>query len=255
MTHTKHNYTIGIDLGDKVHETCTINSQGEIIERSSVLNTKDDLLRFSSANTGATLIMEAGCHSPWISRLFSEKGHKVIVANPRKLRAIYESDNKNDQRDAEMLARIGRFDRKLLYGIDHKSEAHQRALKIIDARDVLVSARVKLINSVRGSLKSLGIFLQSGWSDAFARKATEFLEAKDYELVAPLLEMIAELTERIKAQDKRIEAMIEDDYPVAKKLMDIPGVGPITALSFVLIIGSPDRFDKAREVGPYLGLP
>ena len=255
MTHTKHNYTIGIDLGDKAHETCTINSQGEIIERSSVVNTKDDLLRFSSANPGAILIMEAGCHSPWISRLFCEKGHKVIVANPRKLRAIYESDNKNDQRDAEMLARIGRFDRKLLYGIDHKSEVHQRALKIIDVRDVLVSARVKLINSVRGSLKSLGIFLQSGWSsDAFARKATEFLEAKDYELVAPLLEMIAELTERIKAQDKRIEAMIEDDYPVAKQLMSIPGVGPITALSFVLIIGSPDRFDKAREVGPYLGL-
>ena len=48
--------------------------------------------------------------------------------------------------------------------------------------------------------------------------------------------------------------MIEDDYPVAKQLMSIPGVGPITALSFVLIIGSPDRFDKAREVGPYLGL-
>ena len=255
MKHTKHNYTIGIDLGDKAHETCTINTEGEIMERSSVLNTKDDLLRFSSENKGAILIMEAGCHSPWISRLFTGQGHKVIVANPRKLRAIYESDNKNDRRDAEMLARIGRFDRKLLYGIDHKSETHQRALKIIDARDVLVSARVKLINSVRGSLKSLGIFLNSGWnSDAFARKATEFLEEKDYALVAPLLEMIAKLTKRIKVQDKRIDSLIEKDYPIAQKLMTIPGVGPITALAFVLIIGSPDRFVKAREVGPYLGL-
>ena len=126
---------------------------------------------------------------------------------------------------------------------------------MIDARDVLVSARVKLINSVRGSLKSLGIFLQSGWSsESFARKATEFLEEKDYALVAPLLEMIAELTKRIKAQDKRIHALIENDYPIAQKLMTIPGVGPITALSFVLIIGSPERFAKAREVGPYLGL-
>ena len=186
MTHTKHNYTIGIDLGDKSHETCTINPQGEIVERSSLLNTKEERLSFSAANQGATIIMEAGCHSPWISRLLENQRHKVIVANPRKLRAIYESDNKNDQRDAEMLARIGRFDRKLLYGIDHKSEEHQRALKIIDARDVLVSARVKWIHSVRGSLKSLGIFLGSGWSsDCFARKATEFLEAKDYELVAP----------------------------------------------------------------------
>jgi len=255
MNHTKHNYTIGIDLGDKSHETCTINPEGEIVERGSLLNNKDDLLRFSCDNQGATIIMEAGCHSPWISRLFTQQSHKVIVANPRKLRAIYESDHKNDQRDAEMLARIGRFDRKLLYGIDHKSEEHQRALKIIDARDVLVSARVKLINSVRGSLKSLGIILQSRWSsDAFARKAAEFLEDEDYALVAPLLETIADLTERIKAEDKRIDAMIDKDYPAAQKLMSIPGVGPITALSFVLIIGSPDRFDKAREVGPYLGL-
>lgn len=255
MKHIKSTHTIGIDLGDKAHETCTLNTEGEIIERSTVLNNRENLIAFSRANRGSTLIMEAGCHSPWISRLFTENGHKVIVANPRKLRAIYEADNKNDQRDAEMLARIGRFDRKLLYGIDHKSEVHQRALKIIDARDVLVSARVKLINSVRGSLKSLGIFLQSGWSsEAFARKATEFLADEDYQLVAPLLETITELTERIKTQDKRIETIIDKDYPVAKKLMTIPGVGPITALSFVLIIGSPDRFVKAREVGPYLGL-
>ena len=81
--------------------------------------------------------MEAGTHSPWISRLFQERGHKVTIAWPRKLRAIYESENKNDQRDAEMLARIGRFDRKLLYGIEHKSELHQRALRVIHTRDAL----------------------------------------------------------------------------------------------------------------------
>ena len=61
--------------------------------------------------------------------------------------------------------------------------------------------------------------------------------------------MIAALSERIKAEDKRIDAMIEEDYPAAQKLMTIPGVGPITALAFVLIIGSPDRFDRARDVG------
>ena len=255
MNTTKNTHIIGIDLGDKAHETCTLNTEGEIVERSSVLNNHSELIRFSRANQGATLIMEVGCHSPWISRLFTERGHKVIIANPRKLRAIYESDNKNDQRDAEMLARIGRFDRTLLYGIEHKSEVDQRVLKIIDVRDVLVATRVKLVNCVRGSLKSLGIFLGSGWStEAFARKATEQLEANDYKLVAPLLEMIAELTGRIKAQDRQIDELIAKDYPAAKRLMSIPGVGPITALAFVLIIGSPDRFTKAREVGPFLGL-
>jgi transposase len=255
MKHTKNTNTIGIDLGDKSHETCTLNFEGAIIERNTVLNNRESLVAFSKANRGATLIMEAGCHSPWISRLFTERNHKVIVANPRKLRAIYEADNKNDQRDAEMLARIGRFDRQLLYGIEHKSEAHQRALKIIDARDALVAARVKLVNHVRGSLKSLGIFLPSGCStEAFARKAKEHLEAEDYALVAPVIETIADLSARIKAEDKHVDQMIAEDYPEAQKLMTVPGVGPITALAFVLIIGSPDRFAKARDVGPFLGL-
>ena len=253
---TKTNTTIiGIDLGDKSNETCTLNHAGEIIERGSVLNNHAELIRFSKANRGATMIMEAGSHSPWISRLFESRGHKVVVANPRKLRAIYDTDNKNDQRDAELLARIGRFDHNLLYGIEHKCEAHQRALKIVQARDALVAARVKLINHVRGSLKSLGIFLPSGCStEAFARKATEHLEAEDYALVAPVIETIAELSARIKAEDKHIDAMIEKDFPEAQKLLEIPGVGPITALSFILIVGSPDRFESARDVGPFLGL-
>ena len=59
MTHTKYNYTIGIDLGDKAHETCTINSQGEIVERGSLLNSREELLRSSYNNKGATIIMEA----------------------------------------------------------------------------------------------------------------------------------------------------------------------------------------------------
>ena len=142
MKHTKRT-TIGIDLGDKSQETCTLNHEGEITERSMLLNNTGSLIAFNKANRHAVLIMEAGTPSPWISRLFQEREHEIIVANPPKLRAIYESDNKNDQRDAEMLARIGRFDRKLLYGIEHKSELHQCQLSDIHTRDALVAARVK----------------------------------------------------------------------------------------------------------------
>ena len=66
--------------------------------------------------------MEAGTHSPWVSRLLKRLGHQVLVANPRKIRAISNSESKNDRNDAEQLARFAAFDPKLLSPIEHRSE-------------------------------------------------------------------------------------------------------------------------------------
>ena len=102
---TTKNYTIGLDLGDKRHEVCVLNAVGEADKKFSITNTKESLDKLAAAYPGATVAMEAGTHSPWISRHLRILKMKVFVANPRKLRAIYESDNKSDERDAEMLAR------------------------------------------------------------------------------------------------------------------------------------------------------
>ena len=254
-TSKKSPYTLGIDLGDKSHEVCVVDASANIVSRETILNNREAFHALSKKYPRALMIMEAGTHSPWISRHLEGVGHPVIVANPRKVRAIYESENKNDARDAEMLARIGRLDPNLLYGITHKSEAHQRILKILDTRDGLVKMRVLAVNQVRSTYKSLGIMLPTGIStDAFAKKVRESLSEDDLRLTLPMVEVIEALTQQIKAEDKRIEKLIESDYPTARKLMSVPGVGPITALAFVLIIGSPDRFKSARDVGPYLGL-
>lgn len=251
----KNTDTIGIDLGDTSHDACILNKAGNVTATITLLNCRSELERFSSETKGAKIILEAGTHSPWISRLFEELGHTVIVANPRKLGAIYKSDNKTDKRDAEMLARIGRFDTKLLHAVQHSSLKHQRDRKVIDTREALVDVRTKLINYVRSSLKSFGIFLPKGTSAAtFARKAREHLGEEDYALFASTIETVSELTARIKEADKAIDALIEQDYPEALKLQQVAGVGPITSLTFVLTIGSPDRFRYARDVGPFLGL-
>ena len=75
--------------------------------------------RFRS-KPAARIIIEAGTHSPWVSRLLDCQGHEVIVANARKVRLIYESDRKNDRLDARMLARLGRVDVNLLAPIRHR---------------------------------------------------------------------------------------------------------------------------------------
>lgn len=252
---TKNTDTIGIDLGDTSHEACTLNQAGEVTATVTLLNSRSELERFSDENTGAKVILEAGTHSPWISRLFEERGHKVIVANPRKLGAIYKSDNKTDERDAEMLARIGRFDTKLLHAIQHSSLKHQRDRKVVDNREALVGVRTKLINYVRSSLKSFGIFLPKGTSAAtFAKITKEHLSDEDYALFESAIMTIADLSERIKEAEKHIERLIEQDYPEALRLQQVAGVGPITSLTFVLTIGDPERFEKAAHVGPFLGL-
>jgi len=255
-TKNKKETTIGIDLGDKKHDAYALSNDGELISRHEVTNTKLGLKELSDRYPGAVMVMEAGTHSPWVSRYLSELGHEVIVANPRKLRAIYESDNKTDERDAEMLARLGRFDRKLLYSVSHVSERHQRGLSLLRSRDVLVESRTKLINHARGTLKSLGVRLpKTIRAEAFATKVSAFLEATDRTLMEPILKGIQSMTDQIKALEKRLGELAESEFPVAKRLeQELPGVGPLTSLAFVLIIERPERFKKVRDIGPFLGL-
>jgi transposase len=99
---------------------------------------------------GARVVLEVGCHSPWISRQLKEDGFEGIVANPRRVRLIAEGDSKSDRLDAEQLARLGRVDPGLLSPIVHRGERAQRDRVLLLARDGLVRSRTQLINQVRG---------------------------------------------------------------------------------------------------------
>ena len=114
--------TIGLDLGDKWSEACGIDVRGRAVWRQRVRTTRrglDELRPY----TGARVVIEAGTHSPWVSRYLAERGFEVIVANPRRVRLIAQSDSKSDGFDAEVLARLGRADPRLLAPIAHRSEA------------------------------------------------------------------------------------------------------------------------------------
>lgn len=124
----------------------------------------------------ARVVLEVGTHSPWVSRLLEELGHEVLVANARRVRAIAESQKKTDENDAELLARLGRADPKLLAPLAHRTEETQADLVVVRARDALVKARTVLINSVRGQVKSLGARLPSRNSRSFHTLTEELPE-------------------------------------------------------------------------------
>ena len=118
------------------------------------------------------MVMEVGSHSPWISRFFQGLDHEVLVANPRKMRAIFKNDRKCDLYDTRMLAKIARFDRSMLYPIEHQSEQAQRDLLQIKIRDSLVRRRVDIISTVRCALqKPWASRSESPHTEYFARYA------------------------------------------------------------------------------------
>src|SRR5215467_6261080 len=130
--------TIGLDLGDGRHRFCALDKEGQVMGEGTLGNTRECLSELSCRYGGALIVMEAGCHSPWISRYLEQLGCEVVVSNPRKTRAIYRHERKSDRRDALMLARIARMDRALLYPVRHGSEQAQKDLLRIKLRDSLV---------------------------------------------------------------------------------------------------------------------
>ena len=248
------NITIGMDLGDKKHEVYALSDKGETIKSVSLENTKEVLVQFFNHYLGATVAMEAGTHSPWISRLLSSLGCKVLVGNPRKLRVILDSDDKTDICDAEILCRIARFDPKLLYPITHRGKQAQIDLEILQARDALVKNRTQLINHVRSSVKSLGERLPSCGPETFHKKAADSIPDYLEETLAPIVDIIGKLSEQIKLYERTIESISKERYPETELLRAIKGVGPLTALAFVLILEDPSRFSKSRQVGKFVGL-
>ena len=97
---------LGIDLGDRHSKYCVLDVQGTSIGDGIVATTPAALRLLFSGKGRMRIAVEVGTHSPWVSRLLEELGHEVIVANPRKLRLITESDAKNDHADAALLARL-----------------------------------------------------------------------------------------------------------------------------------------------------
>ena len=247
--------TVGLDLGDRYSYLCMLDTEsGEVIEEGRLRTTPEAFGRRFGSERPMHIAIEAGTHSPWTSRLLEECGHGVLVANARKTRLIYAEGRKTDKIDAEKLARLARLDPKLLAPIEHRGESSQAHLALIRSREALVRTRARLINHVRFVVKPFGHRLPKCSAQGFHKKVAggipEFLEPS----LGPVLETIGELTARIREYDRKLAALAEELYPETKLLEQVQGVGPLTALAFVLILEDPTRFEGGRAVGAYAGL-
>jgi len=253
---------VGLDLEDRWCHLAAHDQEGQMLEESRVPTTPEALRRRFLSLSHSRVAMEVGTHLRWVSQALQELGHEVLVANARKLRVIFDNRRKGDRADANTLARLARLDPKLLSPIEHRSPQVQADLTVLHSRDALVRTRTLLINHVRGVVKSTGVRISLCSANSFPSRAAPSVPESLRPALGPILDTIGALSLEIHGYDRQIEDLCAAKYPdcqrlrseVASLLRSIHGVGPITALAFVLTLENPKRFQKSREVGPALGL-
>ena len=246
--------TVGVDLGDQWSNYCILGLAGETLAEGQFRTRRQETSEFFQDLATSRVVVEVGTHSAWVREVIAGFGHEVLVANPRLMEGSKRRRRKNDRIDANKLARLGRTDPKSLHPIQHRSTEVREDLLVLRARDALVASRTELINTVRALVKTMGARLSSCSSDAFAKKAEMDIPNELRETLQPLLRLIATLNDEIKSYDQRIGQLASEKYMHTQLLRQVTGVGPITALAYVLTLETPLRFARSRDVGPYLGL-
>jgi transposase len=245
--------TVGVDVGDQGSHYGILGLEGETLAEGQMRTTQEDLATFFQGLNGARVVVEVGTHSACVQEVIRGCGHEVLVANPRLLDGSKRRKRKNDRIDANKLARLGGVDPESLHPIQHRSRERQD-LVMLQARDALVAVRTEIINATRGLVKSMGTRLPKCSSRNFAQKGQETVPVEMREALLPWVRLAATLSAAIKEYDKKIQELGREKYGHTALLRPVKGVGPITALAYVLTLENPQRFVKSRDVGPYLGL-
>jgi transposase len=246
--------TVGVDLGDKWSSYCILDLNGERLTEGEPRTTREDFAEFFQSLAVARVVMEVGTHSAWARDVVAVCGHKVLVANSRQMEGPKRRKRKNDRVDARKLARLGRTDPQSLFPIEHRSVEVRQDLVAVRARDAVVAVRRDVINTTRGLVKGMGARLPKCSSESFSKKVEGALPAEVSEVLLPLVRLVETLSSCIKAYDESIEKLATEKYPHTELLRQVKGVGPLTALAYVLTLEDPKRFTKSRDVGAYLGL-
>lgn len=171
----------------------------------------------------------------------------------RKLRLIYANKRKTDEVDAESLACLARLDPKLLYPVAHRGEDSQAHMAIVRSRQALVGCRSRLVKHFpKGRSSPSGHACPSAQQGPSTTTPQRTSPRRFGHPSCPSWSRSDALTERIREYDQKLEAISEESYPETALLRQVEGIGPLTALAFVLALEDPHRFERSRSVGAYL---
>ena len=247
----------GLDVSDKTTYICAMDSDGGVVRRDVVASDPDVLAKWLTKHCAGLVrvVLETGPLSTFLYHGLAEQGVPVICICARHAKkALSAKLNKSDVNDAESLAHLSRTNFfKQVHMKAGATHIDRAALKI---RTQLMTSRNAFANQLRGMLKLFG--LRMGQVTTPGKRCERldalFTQRPDLRPVfQPLIECIEAVETQLAKSAKLLDARAATD-PVAMRLMSVPGVGPITALTFKSAIEDPGRFERSADAGAYAGL-
>ena len=245
---------LAIDLGGRKSQICIRLEDGTIVQERSLPT--EELGAFLKKRPKSRVIMETCAEAFAVADQALASGHeaRVVAATLVKSLGVGSRRTKNDRRDTRVMSEVScRID---LPSVHLPSPVARERRALLVSRDALVSTRVKLVNSVRGWARTQLLRLPPRRTRTFASETRAIGTAHKNGLplyIDRLLTTIEAVTEQVEAADKEVAQLAKDD-PICRRLMTVPGVGPVTALRFVAALDEQQRFHNAHAVESYLGL-
>lgn len=243
---------VGVDLSDKSATWCARDEAGEI-RRGKMDLTPPQVTQMFLGAPHCRVVMEAGTHHRWVSERLRQLGHEVHVVPADYIRGS-KRRRKNDEHDAQELMEVaGDIGRRQVPAVWHRPEDWQLDLTTVRLRDAEMRGRTMRVNAVRSAVKPYGQRFKKRDADQFGSNVLAELSGPLCERVAPMLHAISDGTRTIRIFDDHVQAILQR-RPEAELLMQVYGVGPVTAAYLVSLIGDPRRFACSRDVAAALGL-
>lgn len=251
-------YYTGLDVSMKTTSICIINQDGKIVFEKEVETDPQDISNaiIKSKFQVENIAVESGSITSWLVRELKLYGLPIICIDSRKMSKVLSINiNKTDKNDARLIAEALRCN---FYSEVHQKSEGQTNLGIaLGARRTLINLKTTIRNTIRGHLKAFGIRLGAFGNDIkFIEKVEDCVKGKSEIVstaISALLISLDSLSTQIVALDKEIEKLAKEHEDI-KLLKTVPGVGNITALTYLTYLGDPTRFKSSRAVGAYFGL-
>jgi transposase len=227
---------------------------GEVVEKSLRHERKEEVRGFYAGLGGPVRVgIEASGQSQWFERLLTELGHEVWIGDAAKIRAACDRKQKTDRRDAELLVKLLEENRFPKIWVPTPAERDVRQLLL--HRYKLVGMRTQVKNQLQALALNQGLQRKYKLWSAVGRKQLEELALLPWAARrrTELLQLLDSLGAAVAELDNAVIAQAEK-RPEVRRLMTHPGVGPITALAFVLTLGPAQRFRRGKQVASYFGL-